>query len=91
MKEGWKEFLKLCSGLKSAGELAQLFDLFFTLEEKENLAARALIVKALLEEKLTQREIADKYRVSIAQITRGSNALKVITPKLKKILKDRLD
>lgn len=82
----WDEFLSLCSKIKNPEKFNQLFALFMTIEEKENLASRYLIVKALLEGKLTQREIAEKYKVSIAQITRGSNALKIIDPKFKKLL-----
>ena len=37
------------------------------------------------------REMAKKYHVSIAQITRGSNALKRIGPKLEKFLRELLD
>ncbi len=87
---GWQGFLSLCSKIESPTECGQLFDLFLTIEEKENLASRFLIVKALLKEELTQREIADTYKVSIAQITRGSNALKIISPELKDLLKERL-
>jgi len=86
-KEGWWEFLKLCSEINSPEEFQRLFDLFLTLEEKDTLGRRFLIVKALQEGKLTQREIADRYGVSISQITRGSNALKIIEAPLKKILK----
>lgn len=86
-KSGWREFLQLCSAINSPDEVGQLFDLFFTIEEKETLASRYLIIKALLEAKRTQREIADIYKVSIAQITRGSNAIKIISPKLKDLLK----
>jgi len=47
---------------------------------------RFLIVQALQEGKMTQREVADHFDVSISQITRGSNALKIADP----ILRDRL-
>jgi len=60
--------------------------LFFTIEEKETLSSRYLIIKALLQGDETQREIADIHKVSIAQITRGSNALKLISPELKTLL-----
>jgi TrpR family transcriptional regulator, trp operon repressor len=89
-KKGWHEFLKLCSKISSPNELREVFDLFLTIEEKETLSSRYLIIKALVEAELTQREIAEKYKVSIAQITRGSNALKIISPKLKENLKSRL-
>ena len=89
-KSGWREFLKLCSKIRTPEEFEQVFDLFLTIEEKETLASRYLIIKALMEEKLTQREIADIFKVSIAQITRGSNALKIISPKLREVLKKKL-
>jgi TrpR family trp operon transcriptional repressor len=85
-KSGWREFIGLCSQI-SAEDLKRFFDLFLTIEEKELLASRYLIIKALLEQKLTQREIAAKYKVSIAQITRGSNAMKIIDPELKEKLR----
>ncbi|MBS0629264.1 MAG: trp operon repressor [Verrucomicrobia bacterium] len=84
--EGWWGFLKLCSKIKSPEEFKRFFDLFLTIEEKETLGRRFLIVKALQEGKLTQREIAEQFGVSISQITRGSNALKIIDPSLKKSL-----
>jgi TrpR family transcriptional regulator, trp operon repressor len=89
-EDGWQGFLELCCKTKSPKELHKLFNLLFTIEEKETLASRYLIIKALMEGKLTQREIAEKYKVSIAQITRGSNALKIIDDALKSLLKSRL-
>jgi TrpR family trp operon transcriptional repressor len=89
-KDGWQEFLKLCLTIKSTKELNEFFNLFLTIEEKETLASRFLIVKSMLEEELTQREISEKHKVSIAQITRGSNALKIISKDLRAKLKSRL-
>ncbi len=83
---GWREFLILCSKIDSPKEFERFFDLFLTIEEKETLARRFLIVKALEEGKLTQREIAEHFGVSISQITRGSNALKIIGAPLRKSL-----
>lgn len=85
-KDGWREFIDLASKIGSLEELKKFFELFLTIEEKELLASRFLIIKALLEQKLTQREIAAQHKVSIAQITRGSNAIKIIDPELKKRL-----
>lgn len=89
-RDGWKAFLNICSQIGSSDEWARFLDLFLTIEEKETMASRFMIIKALLEGQLTQREIAEKYKVSIAQITRGSNALKIIDPSLKKTLKTLL-
>ncbi len=88
--DGWFGFLTVCSKIKSPEEFKKFFDLFLTIEEKETLAQRFLIVKALEEGKLTQREIAEHFGVSISQITRGSNALKIIDTPLKKALKKLL-
>ena len=40
------------------------------------METRCLIIKALLEKKAPQRQIAEELNVSIAKITRGSNELK---------------
>lgn len=89
--EGWEDFLKLCANIQSAEELSQVFDLFLTIEEKETVAARYLIIRALLEGSLTQREIAEECKVSIAQITRGSNALKMTYPEFRELLKKHFE
>ncbi len=89
-KDFWVEFLELCSEITNNKKIEALFDLFFTFDEKEFLASRFAIVYALLEGKLTQREIAKKYSTSIAQITRGSNALKILDPTFKKFLQKKL-
>lgn len=89
-KESWRRFLKLCLELKTVKEWERFLELFLTIEEKHLLASRCQIVKALLEGKLSQREIAKQHGVSIAQITRGSNALKRIDPQMEKFLRENL-
>ncbi len=89
-EDGWQGFLELCCKVKSPKDLDRFFGLFLTIEEKETLSSRYLIIKALLEGQLTQRELADIHKVSIAQITRGSNALKIIDAELKRFLKTQL-
>ncbi|MGE3954880.1 MAG: trp operon repressor [Parachlamydiales bacterium] len=84
--QGWKRFLSLCSRCKGEEELNALFELFLTIEERRDIGLRALLIDALLEGKKTQREIAADLGISIAKITRGSNALKIISPKLKERL-----
>lgn len=88
--EGWKMFLNLCVQAKNPVRLEELLNLLLTIEEKIHLASRMQIIKALLEEKLSQREISDAMKVSISQITRGSNALKIISPDLLKFLEDHM-
>jgi TrpR family trp operon transcriptional repressor len=88
LKAGWRGFLALCLKQQDEKALEQLFDLFLTPEEKENLATRYSIVQALLKHELPQREIAKQLNVSIAKITRGSNELKRMDKKLLQTLKD---
>lgn len=87
---GWRSFLKLCLASKNEKLLSLLLDLFLTPEEKESLAMRCLIVTDLLKEEKTQRDIAKDLHVSIAKITRGSNELKRISPKLIAFLKENI-
>ncbi len=86
--EGWKMFLDLCLKTKKPSRLEELLNLFLTIEEKEHLSSRMQIIKALLNEQLSQREISDEMKVSISQITRGSNALKIISDDLSKFLEN---
>lgn len=85
-EDGWWQFLELCRKFEDEKKADAFFDLFFTKEEKADMAKRYLVIRALLNEKLSQREIAKKYHVSIFKITRGSNALKIIKPTLKEFL-----
>jgi TrpR family trp operon transcriptional repressor len=89
-KEGWNLFLQLCLETKKSSRLEELLSLFLTIEEKEHLSSRMQIIKSLLSEKLSQREISDEMKVSISQITRGSNALKIVSDDLLKFLKNYL-
>ncbi|MBS3904413.1 MAG: trp operon repressor [Simkania sp.] len=90
IENGWQGFLELCCKIKAPEDLDRLFGLFLTIEEKEALAARYLIIKALVQGQLTQRKIAEIHQVSIAQITRGSNALKIVGDELYKFLEKQL-
>lgn len=91
-KVGREHFLSLCAGLSSDNELAQWFDLFFTPDERHIMVHRYLIVKALLKGGKTQREIAKYLKVSIAKITRASNALKETDETFKELLtKEMID
>ena len=86
----WKRFLHLCLSIKDEKLLSEFFELFLTPEEKESIEMRCSIVKALLEQKMPQRQISEDLHVSIAKITRGSNGLKSISPKLRKFLESKI-
>lgn len=90
MSKPWKELMQLMVDAESPELLSALLELMLTIEERETLASRFLIIKALIEGKLTQRQIAEKMGVSISQITRGSNALKIIDAKLQNFLSSKL-
>lgn len=87
---GLEMFVELCLKAKKPSRLKELFNLTLTIEEKEHLSSRMQIIKALLDEKLSQREISEKMQVSISQITRGSNALKIVSSDLLKFIKNHV-
>lgn len=66
--------------------LMELLELLFTPTELVQLSARYEIIKGLLEEQKTQRELSSDLKLSIAKITRGSNELKRRSPALRKYL-----
>lgn len=85
-EDGWRGFLSLCSKAKTPEELNELLWLFLTAEEKKDIATRYLIIQELVRGQKTQREMAKDLGVSIAKITRGSNFLKMISKKLRRLL-----
>lgn len=85
-----QNFLDLLLPMQDKQRLLQLIDLFLTPEEKNDIEMRFLIIKELIAEKKTQRQIAKDLNVSIAKITRGSNELKRINPSLLLYLKENL-
>lgn len=86
-KEGWRAFLEKCLKLESLKDLEAFFTLFLTPSEREEIARRYLIVLELLKGEKTHREIARDLKVSVAKVSRGSNALKTADPEIKKLIK----
>ncbi len=84
---GWQQYLKVCNACKTTAELDEFFKFFLTPDEQQQMANRVEVVKRLLHEKETQREIAANMKVSIAMITRGSNMLKLCSGKMLNFLK----
>lgn len=85
-EDGWWRFIDLCQKTTTRKTFIELLMLFLTHEERDDIAKRYLLIKALLEDKLTQREIAEQYDISISKITRGSNALKIVPDDLRRFL-----
>lgn len=86
ISQNWQKFIKLCLKITTPKQLNDLFELLLTNGEKEDIAARLAIVIALLSSKKPQRELAKQLKISIAKITRGSNALRIADPKIKRLL-----
>jgi TrpR family transcriptional regulator, trp operon repressor len=86
-QEGMGLFYQLLAEAEKKDEMKALFECFFTQEELQALSLRVHLVKALLAEELSQREISKRLNVSISKITRGSNQLKTITRSFGALLK----
>lgn len=89
-EEGWWLFLKLVQKFKSPQKLNELCQVFLTREERNDIGLRYKIIKELLKEQKPQREIAQELFVSISKITRGSNCIKEIDDKLRKMLLEQM-
>lgn len=83
---GWENFAELCLASESKQQLADLFELFFTPEEKATIDLRIKLIGELVRGEKPQRQIAQELNISIAKITRGSNALKRIDEELMRFL-----
>jgi TrpR family trp operon transcriptional repressor len=87
-KEGWRFFIKACLEISNEQSLEAFLSLFLTISEKEDISTRVSIIEELLKQEKPQRQISKDINVSIAKISRGSNYLKQIDPKLKSFLKE---
>lgn len=90
IKKGWQQFLQWEHAAQKNKQVDAFFDLLLTPEEYDTISKRALLIKALLEGSISQRDIAETYDVSISKITRGSNALKRIPMSLRKLLEKEI-
>ena len=75
-KPEWQSFVKLCATL-SEDQLTELFSLFLTVAERDDITDRFIILTTMLNSKMTHREIAREFNISLAKVSRGSNAIKV--------------
>lgn len=82
----WDQFLSALLALNNVGDMNEFLKLFLTPEEQESMSLRIALISDLLIGESTQREISKNLGISIAKITRGSNALKQISPAFKEKL-----
>ena len=85
-----KKLASLLTQACKAKYLDQILEILLTYDEYEQVLTRVQIIAELLAQKHSQRDIAAKHNVSIAKITRGSNMLKTMDPKLKTFLNKQL-
>ncbi len=83
-----KKIINLLENAPKKRARHEIWELFFTPAELEQLCARYEIIKELTLENITQRDLSAKLKLSIAKITRGSNELKRRSPQLKEYLSD---
>lgn len=88
-QKAWQQFLKATQG-QAVEDLKLWFEVLLTQAEQADIADRIRIVQGLLDNKLPQRELAESLQVSISKITRGSNALKRMSPQKIKWLRSLL-
>ena len=84
----WAKFLKITA--KNPETLKLWFDILLTQAEKSDIADRIQILEGLLKNKLSQRDLAAELQVSISKITRGSNALRLLSDHDLTLLQDLL-
>ena len=87
MNSDWSCLVELFAQADDVEKMEKLLQLFLTRNEREYLVDRYRIVRALLSSNLTQREIAERFHVSIAKITAGSNELKRTSAEIKELIK----
>ena len=69
------QLLDVILSIKDKDELESFFEEIFTPAELSDLSLRWKLLKDL-HTGMTQRKIAEKYRISLCKITRGSKVLK---------------
>lgn len=82
----WHDLIQLFSAVDDAPSIEKLLQVLFTHDERNDMAKRVQIIRGLLKGDKTQRQLAHELNVSIAKITRGSNALKSVDDEVRALL-----
>ncbi|MBF0484171.1 MAG: transcriptional regulator [Candidatus Omnitrophica bacterium] len=72
--QGLKELLKIFNQIKNEKDMERLFQEIFTEKERETLSNRWLLMKEI-HRNIPQRDIAQKFHMSLCKITRGAKVL----------------
>ena len=76
----WQQFIQLLNQAVAEDKTEALLSMLLTPDERSSLGLRVQIVRALLDSKISQREIQQQLGTSAATITRVSNMLKTVEP-----------
>lgn len=79
------ELIQVFTAIQDETEMAAFFEEIFTSKEIDDLILRWRLLRDLHDGE-TQRSIAQKYRISLCKITRGSKVLKKKGSTAKKLL-----
>ncbi|AIK17158.1 trp operon repressor [Glaesserella parasuis] len=87
----WQQFVDLLKQAVAEDKTDALLSMLLTTDERTSLGLRVQIVRALLENQISQREIQQQLNTSAATITRGSNMLKTVEPDILKWIDTKLN
>ncbi|MDG6358531.1 trp operon repressor [Glaesserella parasuis] len=87
----WQQFVALLKQAVAEDKTDALLSMLLTTDERTSLGLRVQIVRALLENQISQREIQQQLNTSAATITRGSNMLKTVEPDILKWIDTKLN
>ncbi|WP_373777607.1 trp operon repressor [Glaesserella sp.] len=87
----WQHVLELLKQAVAEDKTEALLSMFLTPDERSALGLRVQIIRALLDNRLSQREIQQQLNTSAATITRGSNMLKTVDSETLKWVGEKLN
>jgi TrpR family transcriptional regulator, trp operon repressor len=89
-KDKLNEIAKALSKINDPSLIEEFLKSILTDNEVKDISSRWELVK-LLDRGLSQRKIADKLKLSLCKITRGSKELKKENSAFKKVIRDYLE
>ena len=89
MMDGLEEFASVLAKIQDQRLIKELLVCMLTKRELEEIDGRWKLVK-LLDQGMSQRKIAEKLKMSLCKITRGSKELKKENSALKRVIEEYL-